>query len=348
MIHLSLHFAEQGHRVDLVVGNPEGPRLAEVRSGVRLVALGARRALAALPPLVSYLRRERPKALLSSMEHVNLIAVWARRMSRASTRLVLGVPNVQSENVRGSATRRERFVPWLARLFYPWADEIVAVSRGAADDLARSARLPRERIRVIYNPVVTPELLERAGEPAPHPWLEPGGPTVILGAGRLTAQKDFATLVRAFALARARAARPVRLIILGEGELREALQALASDLGAAPEVRFPGFVENPYAFMSRSKVFVLSSAWEGFGLALVEAMACGTPVVSTDCPAGPAEILDGGKYGRLVPVGDAQALAEAILATLAAPPPADVLRRRAQDFSLEKIGAQYMEALFPP
>jgi len=172
MIHLSLHFAEQGHRVDLVVGNPEGPRLAEVRSGVRLVALGARRALAALPPLVSYLRRERPKALLSSMEHVNLIAVWARRMSRASTRLVLGVPNVQSENVRGSATRRERFVPWLARLFYPWADEIVAVSRGAADDLARSARIDRRRIRVIYNPVVTPELLERAGDPAPHPWLE--------------------------------------------------------------------------------------------------------------------------------------------------------------------------------
>jgi glycosyltransferase involved in cell wall biosynthesis len=167
----------------------------------------------------------------------------------------------------------------------------------------------------------------------------------VLGAGRLTAQKDFATLLSAFALAKER--QPLRLIILGEGELRDPLQALASELGVAPEVRFPGFVENPYAFMSRSRVFVLSSAWEGFGLVLVEAMACGTPVVSTDCPAGPAEILEGGKYGRLVPVGDAIALAEAILATLAGPIPADVLRRRADDFSLEKIGAEYLRVLCP-
>jgi glycosyltransferase involved in cell wall biosynthesis len=168
---------------------------------------------------------------------------------------------------------------------------------------------------------------------------------VILGAGRLTAQKDFPTLIRAFALARA--AQPMRLILLGEGELREPLRALAADLGIAAQVDLPGFVENPYAFMSRAHVFVLSSAWEGFGLVLVEAMACGTPVVSTDCPAGPAEILMGGRFGRLVPVGDAGAMAEAIRATLADPLPADRLRSRAGDFSLEKIGDEYFELLLP-
>ncbi len=346
MIHLSGHFAVQGLGVHLVAGKAEGPLLKEVSEEVDVIDLGARRTLGALPRLISYLRLRRPKALLSSMEHINLIALWARRISGVSTRLVLGIPNVQSRNVRGSATRRERLVPWLARLFYPWADAIVAVSRGAGDDLARSARIDRRRIRVIYNPAVTPGLLELARQPAPHPWFTDGGPAVVLGAGRLTAQKDFATLLRAFALARAR--QPLRLIVLGEGELRRPLETLADELGVAPEVRFPGFVENPYAFMSRSAVFVLSSAWEGFGVVLVEAMACGTPVVSTDCPAGPAEILEGGKFGRLVPVADAEALAEAILATLAAPLPGEVLRRRADDFSLEKIGGEYLEILCLP
>jgi glycosyltransferase involved in cell wall biosynthesis len=277
------------------------------------------------------------------MDHVNLIALWGRRIASPATRLVISVQNVQSENARRAATKRERWVPWLARIFYPWADEIHAVSEGAADDLARSARLPRGRIRVIYNPVLTPELVGRAAEPAPHPWLRPGQPAVVLGAGRLTPQKDFPTLIRAFALARAE--QPMRLIILGEGETREPLRALAADLGLAAEVDLPGFVDNPYAFMSRARVFVLSSAWEGFGLVLVEAMACGTPVVSTDCPAGPAEILMGGRLGRLVPVGDAGAMAEAIRATLAAPTPSDVLRRRADDFSLAKIGGEYLDLL---
>jgi glycosyltransferase involved in cell wall biosynthesis len=343
MILLSRYFAQQHLRVDLVVGKPAGPLRPDVPGEVRVVSLGGKRALAALVPLISYLRRERPAALLSSMEHVNLVALWARRIASSATRLVISVPNVQSENARRAATKRERWVPRLARLFYPWADEILAVSQGAADDLARSARLPRARIKVIYNPVLTPELPRRAAEPAPHPWLQAGEPAVILGAGRLTAQKDFPTLIRAFALART--AQPMRLIILGEGELREPLRSLAADLGLAAQVDLPGFVDNPYAFMSRGRVFVLSSAWEGFGLVLVEAMACGTPVVSTDCPAGPAEILMGGRLGRLVPVGDAEAMAEAIRATLAAPTPAELLRRRADDFSLEKIGGEYLDLL---
>ncbi|MCA1995460.1 MAG: glycosyltransferase, partial [Coleofasciculus sp. S288] len=191
---------------------------------------------------------------------------------------------------------------------------IVAVSQGVATDLARTASLPLERIQVIYNPVVTPELLTRAKEPLDHPWFNPGEPPVILGVGRLVEQKDFSTLIRAFN--QVRQIQPARLMILGSGREKSRLKALVQELGLEDDVAMPGFVQNPYAYMARSAVFVLSSAWEGFGNVIVEAMAVGTPVVSTDCQSGPAEILDDGKYGSLVPVGDSKAIAEAILSVL--------------------------------
>ncbi|NLO89188.1 MAG: glycosyltransferase, partial [Clostridia bacterium] len=187
---------------------------------------------------------------------------------------------------------------------------VVAVSQGVADDLVKTTGLMRELIKVIYNPIVTPELLEKAKESIGHPWFKPGQPPVILSAGRLTAAKDFPTLIHAFA--RVRAERLARLMILGEGEERPNLESLVRELGLESDVSMPEFVENPYAYMARAAVFVLSSAWEGFGNVLVEAMAVGTPVVSTDCPSGPAEILEGGKWGKLVPVGDVEKLAKAL------------------------------------
>jgi glycosyltransferase involved in cell wall biosynthesis len=170
----------------------------------------------------------------------------------------------------------------------------------------------------------------------------PGAPPVILAVGRLTLQKDFPTLIRAFARLRAR--RSARLVILGEGELRDELEALVAELGLTADVALPGFVDNPFSWMRGSALFVLSSAWEGFGNVLVEAMACGTPVVSTDCPSGPAEILENGKWGRLAAVGDAEALARAIAEALDDPNPPDV-RARAAFFSVERSVDAYLAIL---
>jgi glycosyltransferase involved in cell wall biosynthesis len=178
---------------------------------------------------------------------------------------------------------------------------------------------------------------------AGHPWFAPGEPPVILAAGRLTAQKDYPTLMRAFASLRKN--RPAHLVILGEGEEHPRLQALAMELGIRADVDLPGFLDHPFPLMAHCQVLVLSSAWEGFGNVLVEALACGTQVVSTDCPSGPAEILEDGKYGRLVPVGDAVALAKAIEATLDRPYPVAMLRQRAQAFSSKDAVGQYLEAL---
>jgi glycosyltransferase involved in cell wall biosynthesis len=225
------------------------------------------------------------------------------------------------------------------RWSYPHADAVIAVSQGVADDLARAISIPRQHIDVVYNPVVTARLEERAGVAVEHPWFGDGKPPVILAAGRLTPAKDYPTLLRAFAKVRNK--HDCRLIVLGEGELRSVLEALVDELGIGDSVQFPGFSDNPSAWMRKASLFVLSSAWEGLPSVLIEAMACGTQVVSTDCHSGPHEILEGGRWGRLVLVGDSDALASAIGAELRVPGSRNV-RERAAHFNVENALDGYL------
>ena len=317
VVNLAQGISERGIRVDLVLAAAEGPLLDQVPPAVRVVDLRAPRVLRSLVPLAGYLRRERPRVLVSSMGHANLIAIWAAKLAGGVAPLVVTEHNTLSQETQRQSRLVGRLWPHLLGTFYPWATTVVAVSRGAADDLARTAGLPRDRIEVVYNPVITPAMLALARQAPDHPWLAPGQPPVILGAGRLTGQKDFLTLVRAFAEVRRR--RPARLVILGEGPERPAIEALIRELGVAEDVALPGFHENALAYMAGSAVFVLSSAWEGLPTVLIEALAAGTRVVSTDCPSGPREILQDGRLGALVPVGNAAALAEATLEALEQP-----------------------------
>jgi len=228
------------------------------------------------------------------------------------------------------------------RWTYPKADAIVAVSQGVADDLITTIRVARDRVMVIYNPVVTEALRARSLEDVRNGWLTRQSVPIVLGVGRLTQAKDFATLIRAFALLRA--TRDVRLLILGEGELRQDLEALVRHTGMEHDVLLPGFVDNPYPYMRQAALFVLSSSFEGLPNALIEAMACGTPVIATDCPSGPAEILEGGRWGRLVPVGNVNALADAIAATLDDKARPD-MARRAADFGCDNAVNRYLGVL---
>ncbi|MCE5274130.1 MAG: glycosyltransferase [Syntrophaceae bacterium] len=317
MMNLANGFTGKGLSVDLVLVKAEGAYLKGVPDNVRVVDLDAGRVARSLPALVRYLRSERPGALLSAMNHANIIALWARSLAGTPTQVTISEHNNLSASMRNVPSRRARFMPWLMRCFYPLADSIVAVSKGVADDLASAIHMPRERITVIYNPVVTPELLQMAREPLDHPWFRPGEPPVILGAGRLTRQKDFSMLIRSFALVRKE--RPARLLILGEGGERRELEELAGTLGIAGDIDMPGFVDNPYKYMAGAALFALSSKWEGLSTVVIEAMACGTPVVSTDCPSGPREILMDGQYGSLVPVGNVEYFTRAVLKALEHP-----------------------------
>ncbi|MBZ0168704.1 Glycosyl transferase, group 1 [Candidatus Methylomirabilis lanthanidiphila] len=349
-------FAARGQIVHLVVIQPEGALRSAVAPCVRLVSLESRmlrlplvrsnrrlQVVASIPPLVRYLRHERPDVLVAAASHVHRAAIWARCLARTETRLVLRASNHLSRSAWNTKRWPRPLLPVFARLFYPWADGFIANSEGIADDLSRVAGIPRERITVIPNPVVTPELKEQACVPLDHPWYRPGQPPVILGVGRLTTAKDFPTLLHAFA--RLRATRRVRLIILGEGKGRSRLTVLAEQLGIAADLELPGWMDNPYRYMARSAVFVLSSAWEGLPNALIEAMACGCPVVSTDCPGGAAEILQGGVYGPLVPVGDDAALAEAIASVLDNPPERERPQTRARYYSADLATERYLQIL---
>ncbi len=343
MLRLANSFAEQGLKVDLVLTQNNGAYFSEISPKVKLVNLKASRVILSLPQVITYLKQEKPTVLISGLNHVNLVALWAKFCSGVPTQIVVTVRNTLSQGKQGSDRPKISFMHRLIYHFYPWADEIVAVSRGVADDLAKTVKLPRERIKVIYNPVVTPRLLEQATASLEHPWFNPREPPVILGVGRLTRQKDFLTLIKAFAIAQQ--SYQARLMILGEGEERSQLEVLVKELGLKNQVSLPGFVNNPFAYMAQADLFVLSSAWEGLPTVLIEAMAVGTSVISTNCPSGPEEILEQGKYGQLVPVGDVEKLAEAMVKTLQNPQSPEILQRRAMGFSMENSVNQYLALL---
>jgi glycosyltransferase involved in cell wall biosynthesis len=273
------------------------------------------RSLYSVGPLAEYLRAERPDALLASPTSSALAALFAARLAGSDVRIVAREANTLATQL---AHRRQGFAPHilpLVREWYPQLAGIVAVSEGVADSLASAAGIPRSRIAVIHNPVDVAGIRARAAEAPPEPWLTtPGAPPVVVGAGRLVAAKDFATLVRA--LAALRRSHEARLVILGEGPERSELLRLARRLGVAEHVRLPGHVANPWAYMARARVFALSSLYEGLANVVREALVCGCPVVATDCPSGSAEALGGGRYGRLVPTADPEALARALAATL--------------------------------
>jgi glycosyltransferase involved in cell wall biosynthesis len=315
MLNLASDLIKRDLKVDLVLVKAEGGYLSQIPPEVRLIDLKANWKPGILPKLMQYLKQEKPKSMLVALHYPCEIALLAKRLSRVSTQIIVSEHNHLSQEAKRIKQISVRLTPLAAKIFYPWADGIIAVSGGVAEDLAKVTKIPRNKIQLIYNPVIFPEMFEKAKESVEHPWFKPGSPPVILGVGRFYPQKDFQTLIRAFAVVRK--IRPAKLILLGgDGPELPKLKELIANLKLEEDVAILGFAANPYAYMAKASVFVLSSAWEGLPTVLIEAMAIGTPVVSTDCPSGPSEILDGGKYGWLTPVGDSKAMAEKILKVL--------------------------------
>jgi glycosyltransferase involved in cell wall biosynthesis len=342
ILNLAGGLRDEGFDVDLVLVKARGAHVLSIPAGVRVVKLNAHHTLTSLPALVRYLRRERPQVLLAAKDRAIKTAVLARAFARVPVRLVGRLGTTLSAALRGRSLIKKWVWYMSMRLFYRHVDRIIGVSQGVVDDVLAITSLPRERVRVVRNPVWTPELSRLAQESVGHPWLQTRDTPVILGAGRLTRQKDFATLIRAFAEVRTR--RPCRLIILGDGNLRSYLETLASELNVRDDVSLPGFVTNPYAWIARARLFVLSSLWEGSPNVLTEALAIGVPVVSTDCPSGPREILKDGEYGTLVPMGDVTALAHAMAATLDHPLPRERLQEAARPYTVNQSVRGYLEA----
>ncbi len=330
-----------GNSVCIVLVRKSGALLSEVPPDIDVVSLGSGRVGTSVLPLIQFLRKWRPDVLVSSFGQSNVVAIIAALMALSKTKVVIRLHNNLSQEIADSSGWKIRLLPWLYRVFYRWADSIVAVSAGVARDVASVTGVPVERIVVIYNPVLGEQfdsLLFSSDERLAY--LSKEATPVFIGVGRLVPQKDFATLIEAFRLFRQRAMG--RLVIIGDGPLLSVLMDQAMETGYGKEIDFLGFVPNPLPFMRSAKALILSSRYEGFGNVLVEAMGAGTRVISTDCPFGPTEILDGGRFGKLVPTGDAGAMASAMCEALEEEGQPSGVRERANEFRVKAIAREYL------
>ena len=344
MLNLAGEFARRGFRVDLVLIKAWGPFRNQIPPGIRLVDLGTGRAYRSVPALSRYLKSEKPEAMVSALHHPNVVAILASLLSRMPMRLVVAVHGKIGGDQASRNLMSALLLPPLVRLTYRWADVVVAVSEGTAEEVARFLRMPAEKIRVIVNPVLNDGILHAGTERLDDPWFAPGQPPVIVSAGRFVPLKNFSLLIEAFSLLRVRL--PARLIILGDGPLRAEYLSKAKQFGIERDVALPGFMQNPYHYYAHAALFAHSSDSEALPTALIEALACGTPVISTDCPNGPREILENGRYGHLVAPGDAQAMASAMEEVLRGDrrvPPKEILAR----YAMKSVADEYIGVLFP-
>ncbi|CAA6825361.1 MAG: Glycosyl transferase, group 1 [uncultured Thiotrichaceae bacterium] len=343
VMNLVREFARTGIQVDLLVLRAQGPHLQNIPDNVNLIKLKNTHTLPSVPELARYLKKERPQYMLVAKDRAGRAALLARKFAGTDTKIVirLGTNLSTALEKKSALSRWFRTAPMKA--FYASVDKVVAVSEGVRQDTLGLTELAPECVTVIRNPVITPEMDKAIAEKAEHPWFNDTAITLIMGLGRLSQQKDFATLIHAFALVRK--VRPCRLIILGEGGKREELETLIDELNLSDAVSMPGFQSNPYAWLKHASVFVLSSLWEGSPNVLTEALAIGIPSVATLCPSGPDEVLQDGKYGELVPMQDSQAMSQAILKTLDSPLPAETIKLAVEEYRVDISAKKYL-ALF--
>ncbi|QFT90671.1 N-acetylgalactosamine-N,N'-diacetylbacillosaminyl-diphospho-undecaprenol 4-alpha-N-acetylgalactosaminyltransferase [Bacillus sp. THAF10] len=337
-LNLSEEFVHRGYEVDLLVAEAEGEYKDLVPAGVNLIDLKKPRLISCIPDIRKYMSEQKPDAFISAKDYINLTVIFAKLLARSKTNLIVSTRVNISRQLEVLNSRNFKVVAKLVKHFYRFADHVVGVSKGVADDLYKITGIDRKKIHVVYNPVVTEGLLAKAEEEVEHPWFHEEVPVVVT-VGRFDKAKDYPTLLNAFRVLQD--SKKARLMLVGDGPERSHLESLVEEYKLQDVVDFIGFQSNPYPFMKKADLFVLSSAYEGFGNVVAEALAVGTPVVSTDCPSGPGEILDRGKYGTLVRVGDYIGLSKAIKETLENPLPKEKLLERSLFFTIKNSADSY-------
>lgn len=343
IVNLANEFHSLGYRVHVVVDTLKGSYLDLLHDEVGIFHLKTSHIFWGLSYFSTYLFRNKPAVVITPVVRHTILALRSKFLIRSATRVYARVHSSYSEAFKSlKFWKKSRRIAQLKK-YYPRCEAVFTVSKGVAEDFRKYTGISPDHLITIHNPMTTDEISTLALEDVDHPWFREGSPPVLLGVGRLTTPKNFPLLIKAFEIVRSRI--NCRLVILGDGHLRDDLELCASSSPFGHDISFPGHRINPFPYMKRSAVFAMSSSWEGFGNVLVEAMATGTPVVSTDCPHGPREILDGGKYGPIVPPGDPGKLAEAIVGLFLNPTPRELLIEGSQRFNARSIATSYLEAL---
>ena len=343
VVNLASCWVEKGFHVNLIIDKVKNQNFKRMPDSVKILETRSSHPITALPWLVGYLRKHRPSALLTPVPRHTAWAIRARFVSRVPIRIAANVHNNYLESLSRLNLSKQRSRTKLLRRFYPLCDAIIPVSKGAAKAFSELTHIGLERLTPLPNPVLPLQFEKLAAETVEHPWFQYSEPPVIIWVGRLEPQKELGVLLNAFE--NIRMYRACRLVIIGDGSEGPnlALQAKKSPFSA--DIQFLGEKSNPYCFVKRSAVLVLSSRFEGFGNVLVEAMALGTPVASVDCPSGPSEILQAGKLGPLTPVGDAMALARGIEQCLTSPISPIKLKEAAKPYYASEAAEKYLQVM---
>ncbi|MFP9193644.1 glycosyltransferase [Natrialbaceae archaeon A-CW1-1] len=344
MIHISNYLNSSGYNVDLVVVNNKGDLRNLVSNEVDIVSLGTSRVRYSVSSLLNYIRRSRPDSLLATPTGCTIVAGIVDILPIYNIPITLRVPTTLSESRLYNKPNDivEKQFSKVIEHIYKRSKSIIAISEGVKIDLVNEFGIPNNKVKIIHNPVVTDDVIKKIHEPVDHPFFNDSS-QIFIGVGRLTEQKGFKYLIDAFSIVEKEV--DAKLIILGQGELDRELKKRCEELSITNKVSFPGFVHNPFKYIHNSDVFVLSSLWEGFGNVVVEALACKTAVVATDCRSGPSEILADGEFGRLVPPAAPSKLADGMLESLSHNHDSTKLRHRALDFHVKNIGPEYEQEL---
>lgn len=346
MQNLIPELCARGFLVDQLKVRRHGPKLSFTHPNYRVIDLGTSHTYSAVFAIARYLKHNTPDVMLSDKDRVNRTALAARWLSGTQTKLVFSSGTTISIDLSHRGAVERAIQRWSMRYLYPKAQRVIVTCKGVADDMSDYTGLARDKIHVVESPVIPDTLLTTTPAAPDHPWLKEKTSAVILGVGELSDRKDFATLIRAFAQLQCEPSP--RLIILGKGKKKDELVTLCDELGVSERVDFPGHVPDPYAFMAHANVFAFTSRWEGLGFVLIEALAMGCPVVSTDTPSGPSEILQDGKFGPLVPVGDVTQLARELEKIIAQPPKKTWLQQAAQPYTVSAAADAYLRAFGLP
>lgn len=344
MANLIKQMAKSVASIDLLLLRNKSPHLTDMPENVNLIKLKTKHSGLAVGEIAAYLKKEQPEAMLVAKDRAGRAALKARKKAKVNTRICIRL----GTNLSAALERKSALNQWLRRApmrkLYALVDKVIAVSEGVRQDTLAITGIKDEQSCVIRNPVITADFREALMLTAPHDWLADPEVKVVMGAGRLSEQKDFATLINAFALVREK--MPVKLIILGEGALRGALEEQVRQLGLENDVAMPGFQADIYRWLGKADLFVLSSRWEGSPNVLTEALSLGVPCVSTRCPSGPNEVLQEGKYGPLVSMGNAEEMADAMFTTITQPLPKEVLMESTEEYNVETSANRYLSVLF--
>ncbi|WNO08122.1 glycosyltransferase [Teredinibacter sp. KSP-S5-2] len=344
MAFLFPELCKRGYSVDLLTVRKHGPYIDLDSDNFRRIDMGSKHTLTCLLGVVSYLKKEKPDVLFADKDRANRVALLAVRIAKVNTRVVVSSGTIMSINLKNRSWMEVLLHKFSMNKLYPKAHSIIVPSIDAADDLADITTLSREQIQVVPLPIVGEHVDKQAVEPVAHPWFQDQTVPVIIAVGELSPRKDHVTLIKAFAKVRDR--RACRLVILGRGTEKAALEALIAKLGLQDCVELLGFVSNPYAYIAKSSLLVHTATFEGFGMVLIEAHYLGVPVAATECLGGPREILGYGKLGYLSPVGDSDALAKSIEQSLDSPKcSVEELKQASLPYTVSKSTDKYLESM---